>query len=302
MKRTLSVLLAIMLLIGCLAACSGSNAAADRGAAAKAGYNDGLVTEIENAKSISADAQTSPLTVGRKIVRDARLTIETKTFDDALAALNQQIEEVGGYVESSEADGNDGSYRDATVVIRIPADKLDAFLSSAEGLGSVTYKTTSARDVTDTYVDVESRIAALTAEQEALIDLLASAGTLSEVLEVRDRLSDVTAELESFKARLNTLDSQIAYSTVSLTLREVELIAASEGGFLQEIGTRFVNNLARIGKLLRGFAVWFLGAIPWFVFLAAIVLAIVFIIRGSIRRSRRRRRRKQQEQQQEQQK
>lgn len=288
MKRTLSVLLAIGLLIGCLAACSGGNAST-----AEESYYGGALKNSDSAIGDTANASTeapaSPLTAGRKIIRDAQLTIETKAFDDALSSLQKQVEEVGGYVESSETDGNGGTYRDAEITIRVPADKLDAFLAKAEGVGSVTYKATSARDVTDTYVDVQSRIAALTAEKEALTDLLRNAVSLSDILEVRDRLTRVTGELESYQARLNTLDSQIAYSTVTLTLREVELIVAPEGNFLQEIGTRFVNNLARIGKGLRGFAVWFLGATPWFLLFAVIVLAVVFIIRGSVRRRRRRR-------------
>ena len=299
MKRTLSVLLAVMLLISCLAACSGTYTA-DRSGAVEEPYGSGIATDNSlTLEDYSASKeQSSPLTVGRKIIRDARLIIETKAFDDALPALQKQVEEVGGYIESSEADGNNGSYRDADITVRVPADKLDAFLAKAEGLGNVTYKTTSARDVTDTYVDVESRLAALTAEQEALTELLANAGSLSDILEVRDRLSRVTAELESYQARLNTLDSQIAYSTVTLTLREVELITSSEGGFWEEVGTDFVNNLARIGNGLRSVAVWFLGAIPWFVFLALIALVVFLIIRGSVRRRRRRRRKKQEEQEQ----
>ena len=295
MKRTLSVLLAVVLLIGCLAACASGNTAADRGMAAKEEYYDGyLVTD--NAPAEEIGKVESPLTVGRKIIRNARLRIETKAFDEAVSALQKQVDDVGGYVESFETDGSRASYRDAEIVVRVPADQLDTFLSAAEGLGSVTYKSTSVNDVTDSYVDVESRIAALKAEKEALTELLARAASLSDVLEVRDRLTDVTGALEAYQARLNAMDSQIAYSTVTLTLREVELIAASEGGFWEEVSTDFVNNLARIGGGLRDFAVWFLGAIPWFVLLGGIALIIYLIIRGSVRRRRRRRRKQQEEQ------
>ena len=210
-------------------------------------------------------------------------------YNKEISALDKQIAAAGGYVESSESDGNDGSYRDATVVARVPADKLDAFLETAQGLGSVTRKSVSARDVTEEYVDVESRIAAMTAERDALTELMRSAASLTEVLEVRDRLTQVIADLESYQARLKSLDSRIAYSTVTITLREVELITSSEGGFWEEVGAGFVNNLARLGKALRGFAVWFLGALPWFVFFALIGLAVFLIIRGSVRRRRRRR-------------
>ena len=307
MKRLLTVLLAIVLLVGCFAACSGENAAdlrptddvyGDGGSLAGENYFDSGY-KSSNAEATSQEPGSS-LTVDRKIIRDAELTLETKSFDDALASLDAQVKKLGGYVQSSETDAN-SSYRESDLVLRLPADKLDTFLTSVGNLGTVTRQSIDAKDVTDTYVDVESRLATLKAEQEALTELLKNAGSLSDILSIRDRLADVTANLESYQARLNAMDSQIAYSTVTISLYEVELMTSTEGGFWEEVGTRFVNNLARIGKGLRGFAVWFMGAVPWFVLLGAIAVAIVLIVRGNVRRRRRRRQKRQEQEQQQQQ-
>ena len=295
MKRLLTVLLAIVLLVGCFAACSGENAAdlrptddvyGDGGSLAGENYFDSGY-KSSNAEATSQEPGSS-LTVDRKIIRDAELTLETKSFDDALASLDAQVKKLGGYVQSSETDAN-SSYRESDLVLRLPADKLDTFLTAVGNLGTVTRQSIDAKDVTDTYVDVESRLATLKAEQEALTELLKNAGSLSDILEVRDRLSQVTAQLESYQARLNAMDSQIAYSTVTISVYEVELITAAEGGFWEEVSTRFLNNLARLGKTLRSFAVWFLGASPWFICLAVIAVVVVLIVRGSVRRKRRRR-------------
>lgn len=280
MKRILSVLLALVLLAGCLTACGASYDAAREESSVSDAFKTAEGDPADEAARLPAD---------RKIIRDAELTLETKAFDDAMTALDKQVAAVGGYLESADTAGDPDDYRKAELTVRIPADKLDAFLETAQGLGSVTRKSVSARDVTEEYVDVESRIAAMTAERDALTELMRSAASLTEVLEVRDRLTQVIADLESYQARLKSLDSRIAYSTVTITLREVELITSSEGGFWEEVGAGFVNNLARLGKALRGFAVWFLGALPWFVFFALIGLAVFLIIRGSVRRRRRRR-------------
>ncbi len=286
MKRILPLLLALGLLLVFPASCAAS-ADNERRAPGNLYESDAFKT-AETADAAATDGSPQ-LPADRRIIRDAELTVETKTFDDALTALDKQVAAAGGYLESVDTAGDPDDYREAELTVRIPADKLDDFLSAAEGLGSVTRKTVSARDVTEEYVDVESRIAAMTAERDALTELMRSAASLTEVLEVRDRLTQVIADLESYQARLKSLDSRIAYSTVTVTLREVELISSSEGGFWEEVGAGFVNNLARLGKALRGFAVWFLGALPWFVFFALIGLAVFLIIRGSVRRRRRRR-------------
>ena len=77
----------------------------------------------------------------RKLIKNANLDVETKNFDTFQNTLDKTIDEFEGYVESRQITGDSGSsYRYGTVVARIPAQKLDEFISIVKDAGNVTRK------------------------------------------------------------------------------------------------------------------------------------------------------------------
>ena len=261
---------------------------------AGAGYYDAMPAENEKSqygytadfKAAETNTSASPaLPSGRKIIRNAVLGVETKAFDEFHTAMLQKVAALQGYVESSERGSFSNMHmRYENLVLRIPADSLDAFLESVASIGTVTNQETSVQDVTDRYVDVKSRLAALETEQETLLALLAKAQKLSDILEIQDRLTEVRGTLESYKAQLQALDSQIDYSTVTMTVNEVERVTPPEQeGFFSEVRQNLSENLYAIGQGLRSFAVWFLSSLPyialWLVVIGAVVLVAVLVHR-----------------------
>lgn len=261
-----------------------------------------------NAKDENSPAAPDPaapdVTAGRKLIKDARLVVETLEFDKLGQALNESVRTMGGYVESMEV-GESGRYtyssgsaakplRRASIVVRIPAEKLDEFLGNVEGLGNVTSRNESTKDVTDSYVDTEARLASLRTEYDTLLGLLEKAGSLEEILTLQERLTEVRYSIESYERTLRTYDSQIAYSTVSLDIKEVERVTAvEEESFGQEVGRRFSESMDDVGTGLRDFAAWFIGNLPHIVmvllFFVGLPLLIVLIIVRSVKKKNRRR-------------
>lgn len=241
---------------------------------------------VGDAKGVVPTADTSTSAVlpsGRKLIRNAELGVETKSFDDFHTAVLQKTAVLQGYVESSET-GAFGTLRYEHLVLRIPADSLDVFLTNVAELGTVTSQETSVQDVTDRYIDVKSRLAALETEQETLLALMKKADKLTDILEIQDRLTEVRGTLESYKAQLQSLDSQIDYSTVTMTVNEVERITPQETkGFFAEVRQNLSENLYAIGQGLRSFAIWFLSSLPyiliWLLVIGAAVLVVVLVHR-----------------------
>ena len=236
----------------------------------------------------SGTNKTPALPSGRKLIRNADLCVQTKSFDEFHNAVLQKTAALQGYVESSES-GAFSKLRYEYLTLRIPADSLDDFLTSVAELGTVTSQNTSVQDVTDRYIDVKSRLAALETEQETLLSLLKKAENLMDILEIQDRLAEVRGSLESYKAQLQALDSQIDYSTVQITVNEVERVSPPETkGFFAEVRQNLSENLYSIGQGARSFAVWFLSSLPYIlIFLAAVAVIVVAAV--LIRRRRRRR-------------
>jgi hypothetical protein len=98
-----------------------------------------------------------------KIIRTVTQRAQTKAFDAAIAGIEALVTQHGGYVESSYVHGigynNTGrGSRSAEYTIRIPAEKLDVFLTEAGGLYAVTYNNSSVSNVTAQYYDIVTRL------------------------------------------------------------------------------------------------------------------------------------------------
>lgn len=232
--------------------------------------------------------------VSRKLIRDASVTLETKAYDEMLPALEQQVATFGGYIESMNEYGNSYSsknYRTANFTVRIPADQLDAFLNVVDGIGNITRKSISTRDVTSQYVDVESRLKVLNTEKESLERIMASAETTVDMLETQSRLYDVIEEIESYEATKRTYDALISYSTVSISVQEViELTPAKEETRGEELARRFRTSLEDLGEAVVDFGIGFVVALPWLivfgVVFGGIFLAIFLPVRASIKKKK----------------
>ena len=243
---------------------------------------------VDESKPVSLN-ETAPALSNRKIIRNANMTVETLAFDTFVDQLTAFIGSFGGYVESSSI-GNRGyrngqQLRYARYTIRIPAEQLDTFLNTVSDLGNVTELNTGLKDVTTSYVDSEKHLESLRIEQQALLDILAKAETVEDIITVQDRLTYVRYEIESYEAILRTYDDQIALSSVAMTVNEVEKETPVEKEtFGQEVSRRFNESLSDIGDSCKNFAAGFLGNSPiifaTILILGAIVLVVVLIIRG----------------------
>lgn len=223
---------------------------------------------------------------GRKLIKTVRLEMQTKEFDTLIDGLAKKVQEMDGYIESSSMWGNSYYYnrtRSSEYTVRVPSDRLDEFIEVVGGLGNVTYKNESVEDVTLQYVDVESHKKALETEQDRLLELLEKAENLEELLAIESRLSEVRYELENYGSQMRLLDNRIDYSTVYLTVTEVERITETgKKTFFEEIADRFGDSLYTVGNGLREFVIALVGSSPilavWVLFIAVIVLLIRRVI------------------------
>ena len=220
---------------------------------------------------------------GRKLIRTVRLEMQTKEYDELIDGIGKKIQEMNGYIENSSVWGNSynsSGTRNSEYTVRIPSDRLDEFIQVVGELGNVVYKNEYVEDVTLQYVDVESHKKALETERDRLLELLEQAENLEDLLAIESRLSEVRYELENYGSQKRFLDNQIDYSTVSLSIMEVERITdTGEKGFFQEIAERFGNSLYMVGKGLRGFVIALIGSLPVLAVWAVVIAGLLFLIR-----------------------
>lgn len=234
----------------------------------------------------------STVETNEKIIYTYNYSVETKTFDEFMKSLQQRVNEYGGYMESSEIQGNEemNIRRYANLVIRVPAEKMHGFLEMVKSNSNVTYSSSSSENVTLTYVDMKSHVEALKAEQKSLMDMLEHADSVEAIITIQSRLTDVRYEMESYESQLRVYDNRINYSTLYLDINEVERESsvATKLSYGEEISRGLSNTMYGMGQGLRDFSIWFIVNLPILLVLAVIIAIIILIVRAMIRRSERR--------------
>lgn len=235
--------------------------------------------------------ETSPAPVERKLIRNVSMNLETREFDALTKSISDAVTFFGGYIEQADVSGNslywsgERSSRCSNLTARIPENKLDAFLTEVSGQGNVTYKNESVQDVTLQYTDITSRKKTLQMEQDRLWELLEKAESIDAVIALEARLSEVRYQLESIESQLRTLDNQIVYSTVYLSIQEVQVLTSTDP---DTIPVRIQKGLSRSFNTLKissvDFLVWFISSLPILAVFAVLVFIAVIILKKPLKR------------------
>lgn len=310
MKKKLFSLLALLLVLS-LAACGGgskNSAAGDIGtdfapqdapSAPREDYNTAEMGWDVPAMAEEGDFAPEPSPGGggyggvpanAKIIYTANLALETKEFDNASKALAALVEDMGGYFESRTV--NQGYYRSMDAVVRVPVANFTAFLDRAGETAHAVNRAEYLDDVSEAYYDQESRLTTQRVKLERLQELLGKAEDMADIITIESAISDTELEIEYLTGSLRKYDSQINYSTVTLSLSEVYRLSTDEEvpmTFGQRMASAFSMGCQRGVEGLEDFAVgvarnW-VGLLIW----AAILAAAVLLVRRWLRKKAARR-------------
>lgn len=285
MKKRLSLTLALLLTLCLLAGCgaqSKGTASMDISAngSAEIAPEEGLLTEDK------AESSSTTLPENQKMVRKIWINTETEDLTTLLTSIEQKTADLSGYVESqNQYNGSKYSgskrYRNASLTLRIPTEHLDAFISQVADVSNVVSKKQTAENITLTYVATESRIKALETEQTRLMELLAKAENMTDLLSIEKRLTQVQSELEQVASQLRVYDNMVDYGTVYLEIQEVtEFTVVEEPSTIWErIGTGFMESLKGIGNFFIEMFVFLVVGLPYLVPLGLLITGAIFLLR-----------------------
>lgn len=284
-RKWLSIWLVLLLVLS-LAGCGA--AATDSMMKNEASYDMAVEETLARApmegESLSDQSMTTNAITERKWIITINMRAETEDLDALLTGIDGKIEELDGYVESREVyNGSAYSsrrYRNASLTVRIPAEAVDRFTEHVEGVSNVISNNQDMQDITLNYVAVESRVKALQAEEERLLELMEQAENMSDLLEIEARLTQVRYELERVASQLRVYDNQVDYATIYLSISEVmEYTVVEEQTVWQRIGSGFVDSLKGIGNFFVEVFVFLVANLPYLALLGGIVWLIVWLCR-----------------------
>lgn len=258
-------------------------------------YDDAVADDVEYEENASADGGADILENGetkksdRKLIKNVDMNVETTEFDSLVAKISQKVDALGGYIESSEVygDGVNDSFgtRSAYYTLRIPNQKLDDFLETVAENSNITRKSENVEDVTLQYVDVESRKKSLQVEQQRLTELLSEAQDIDVIIVLESKLTEIRYQIESLESQLRTYDNQVDYSTVHVSVSEVEIYTPPKPE------SRWEKMVEGFGRSVQGvvedvldFLVGLVIILPYLVVWGILLFAFFFVVRLLVRK------------------
>ena len=155
----------------------------------------------------------------RKIVKNASLSLLVRKAEDAASAIAALAEKSGGFVQNSQIYEVSDGVKAGTVTFRVPADKFSEAISEVKKLAvKVQSEQTNASDVTEQFVDIEARLKNLQAQETQYLEILKTAKTVKDTLDVTQYLMSVRGQIEQLQGQLKYLSRQVDMSTISVSL------------------------------------------------------------------------------------
>jgi hypothetical protein len=177
----------------------------------------------------NSNQTAAPPVIERKIIRNATITMQVEDMEAALDQLRGLATAKGGYV-LQENTTQQGERPNGVMVLQVPAGQYESTITGIRQLAfKVDRQESTAQDVTEEFIDLQSEINNFKVTEEGLQKLIDKAQKLDEILALQKELTSVRGEIEKRQGRLNFIDNRTAFSTitVNLSLKALPAVAAA---------------------------------------------------------------------------
>jgi hypothetical protein len=240
MKRALALIgILAVALTACASYSRGLRAAATQAPAAEApampafgggpSFDSGTASDYANANKAagqppaSAPMPSQPQAANRLVIQNAELSIVVNDVNARVNSIQQMATTMGGFIVSvnvyQTAVFDSEPVPQANIVVRVPQEKLDDALNQIkQGTVDVQSETRSGTDVTDQYVDLQSRLKAKQAAEAQLLSIMQEAKRTEDVMAVYSQLQQVQSDIEVLKGQIKYYEQSAALSAISVTI------------------------------------------------------------------------------------
>ncbi len=229
---------------------------------------------------------TQNLPAARIIIKNASLSFEVSSYDVALAQIQKIAEQSDGFLTNSSAYLRDDNVKSGNVTLRVPANQFAATLAELKKLAKkIENENLSGNDITEEFYDLTARLENKKKAEARYQEILKSAKTVKDILEVEQALTNVREEIERLEGRKRYLSDQAAMSTITINLHEsYPLMAQGSNSFLAQIKRGFENGVQGFAEVTSACITFVIAGLPLF----ALGFVVIWLLRKFLRRSKKR--------------
>lgn len=233
-----------------------------------------------------------------KIIYSADATVETTDFDGTIAGISSMMEQCGGWIESSSVNGSNYynmsrgrvSSRSAHYALRVPSESFTEIMSGLSRLGNVPYSHTYTENISSQYYDTEARLTAYETQEQRLLEMMEIAESVEDVITIEEKLTELRYKIESLQTSLKNWDRQVSYSSIYLTVEEVEEYtpeASVQPSYGEKLMDSLESGVAGFVGFMGDLFIALVGALPALLALGTLAAGVYAIVkRRRVRQSK----------------
>ncbi|WP_209122177.1 DUF4349 domain-containing protein [Alkalihalobacillus sp. BA299] len=246
----------------------------------------GATTEKEMVNEAPASDESYNVdTSERMVIYHANLSLEVNDYHQSEADIQKRVNELGGFVIESSIYRAGEQQIHGNLVVKVPQKEFHAFINEMESNSvKVHERFVSGNDVTEEYVDLDSRIRSKRVVEKRLLAFMEEATNTEDLLKISADLAKVQEEIEQILGRMDYLEKNVEFSTVTIHLQENKVSVPSIQGS-EELNTweksksLFMASINNTIALFSGVVVLLIGLSPVFIPIVIIVLVVVYKLR-----------------------
>jgi hypothetical protein len=219
-------------------------------------------------------SESQNIGIERKRIKTGSITFETKALAVTKKKIITALTDTEGYVS------RDNQYKSEerismTLTVRVPAENFDALLEEiSKGVAIFDAKNIHISDVTEQFLDTESRLKTKKALEITYLRILKKARTVREILDVERELANVRGAIEVAQGRIKYLQSQVSFSTLNITF--YRKIKGTDIGFSSTLQEAFKEGFVKI----KVFLVSLIAFWPFII----LIIVVSFFLRNKIKK------------------
>ena len=262
-----------------VAGCGGSSITA-AGSSASSAANIPAQSNAQGQSNTKAASITNP----SYLIKSLNITMELQDTQQGATNLQDWISSTDPLATADNIDyeqaGN--NLYNITMSFSVQATlypRIESYLNSypASHHGRLVSTTRNTQDVTSDYIDTQSRLRNLRAEQSRLLTLESHAAALGDILAIDQQLTTVEGTIEQIEAHLNSLTSQTSFYTITIALQPPQalLTPPPPAWSAAQIWQSAITGSIIFGQFLLTIVIWLLA----FSFYIVPVAFIIWFIR-----------------------
>ncbi|MBI4856309.1 MAG: DUF4349 domain-containing protein [Acetobacterium woodii] len=288
---SLVIILACLILItvsGCLA---GANSDNNKSVATESVTSDQSGSETASAVPVPKEtANANAPFDASKIIYAGSISLSTENYQTTFDKISSYAVELGGFVQDSGSsyvsESADVKENSGYLTIRVPSGKFIEAMTQIQTFGNPISSNVSSTNISQQYQDIQTQINNLKIEEARLLEYLKQATNITDMLAIETELNRVRTEIDSLTSTIKNWDTEMAYSSIYVSLYQKQLSSTIVNSPFSEIFTKigegFITSINLILTILAFLVVLIFRLIP-FVIIAGLVFLIFIKIRKKIK-------------------